>query len=215
MKQTRVFVLLLILVVAGCAKEAKAALVDSNSVVKDGIEYYIQTDKSVYNLDLGEEAQILYRVTNLTENPVDLGTVFDAQSWWYDFLITDDSGTEVWWYPRTFPLRIPTPFNLDPYESKQAEKTWGLINDNGTWLTGDDFPVGTGIYSIHGEIFLYSGERVPVSVNVEVVPEPGTLSLLGAGLIGITLIRKRKGFKDEERESGFNCYNSVKCDSHI
>ncbi len=42
---------------------AKANLIDSNSIVQDDIEYYMQTNKSVY--DLGEDVELLYRVTNL------------------------------------------------------------------------------------------------------------------------------------------------------
>ncbi len=44
------------------AGSAKATLINSNTVVEDEIEYYVQTDKSVY--DLGEDVEILYRITN-------------------------------------------------------------------------------------------------------------------------------------------------------
>jgi len=50
------------LALAGCAK---ANLVDSNSIVQDGIKYYLQTDKAVYSL--GENVEILYRITNLRD----------------------------------------------------------------------------------------------------------------------------------------------------
>ncbi len=55
-------------VVAGAgAREARAVPmpVGSNFVVQDGIEYYMQTDKSVY--DLGEDVEMSYRVTNQRE----------------------------------------------------------------------------------------------------------------------------------------------------
>lgn len=77
------------LALAGCAR---ATLVNSNSVVEDGVEYYIQTDKSVY--DLGENVQILYRVTNVSENPVDIGMV-GAGDCWCDFFVTDEDNTDI------------------------------------------------------------------------------------------------------------------------
>jgi hypothetical protein len=49
--------------------------VDSNSIIKDGVEYYIKTDKTIY--DLSENVNILYRVTNLTDETVSLGWVID------------------------------------------------------------------------------------------------------------------------------------------
>jgi hypothetical protein len=45
------------------------ATVNSNSIIQDDIEYYIQTDKSVYNL--GEDVEMLYRVTNLRSEDVE------------------------------------------------------------------------------------------------------------------------------------------------
>jgi hypothetical protein len=56
---------ILVVLVLGTAQVAKANLVNSNSIIQDGIEYYIQTDKFVY--DLGENVEILYRVTNLRD----------------------------------------------------------------------------------------------------------------------------------------------------
>jgi hypothetical protein len=46
-----------------------SATVNSNSIIQDDIEYYIQTDKSVYNL--GEDVEMLYRVTNLRSEDVE------------------------------------------------------------------------------------------------------------------------------------------------
>ncbi len=42
--------------------QAPANSVNSNSIVKGDIEYYLQTDKAVY--EAGETVQKLYRVTN-------------------------------------------------------------------------------------------------------------------------------------------------------
>ena len=183
---------MVILAIAGCAK---ANLVDSNSVVENGIEYYIQTDKAVY--DLGESVEILYRVTNLTDNPVSIGEVllFGPD---YNVIITDDGENEVWCYLLT--LHPPGPpgttmFHLEPYESKEYQTTWDLTNDNGTSDRTDDFPVDPGMYNITGELFLtfpYWDKKVPVTLDIEIIPEPCSLTLLGAGLLSVILYRKER-----------------------
>jgi len=173
---------------------AKAALVDSNSIIRDGIEYYIQTDKAVY--DLGENVEILYRVTNFTDNPVSIGekSLFSPD---YDVIITDDGDTKVWQYVLALPPPPGPPettmFHLEPYESKEYQTIWDLTNDNGTSDRIDDFPVDPGMYNITGELNLFFWEKIiPVSVSVEIIPEPTTIILLGAGFLGIILAKKRK-----------------------
>jgi hypothetical protein len=173
----------------------KATLVDSNSIIRDGIEYYIQTDKAVYNL--GENVEILYRVTNLTDNPVSIGekSLFSPD---YDVIITDDGDAKVWQYILTLPPP-PTPpettmFHLEPYETKEYQTIWDLINDNGTSDRTDDFSVDPGMYKITGELYLYFWEEiVPVSVSVEIIPEPATIALFGLGLAYL-LVRKKERF---------------------
>jgi len=94
---------------------AKATIIDSNSIIKDGIEYYIQTDKAVY--DLGENVEILYRVTNLTDNPVSIGEVLLFGPC-YNVIVTDNSNNEVWCYLLTLPPPGPPGtkmFHLEPY----------------------------------------------------------------------------------------------------
>lgn len=174
-----------ILALAGCAK---ANLVNSNSIIEDGIEYYIQTDKAVY--DLGEIVEILYRVTNVTENPISLG----VGHWWpdcYGSIIKDNTDNEVWFYPRVFPTVPPTSFGLGAYGLRECERIWNMVNDNGTWLEFDDFPVPPGLYTVTGKLWLYDPyEKVPVSVSIEIIPEPSMLLLLGFG--GLALLRRRR-----------------------
>ena len=178
-----------ILALAGCAK---ANLVNSNSIIEDGIEYYIQTDNAVY--DLGESVEILYRVTNLTDNPVSIGekSLFSPD---YDVIITDDGDTKVWQYVLTLPPPPCPPettmFHLEPYESKEYQTIWDLTNDNGTSNRTDDFPVAPDMYNITGELNLFFWEKIiPVSVSLEIIPEPGMLLLLGFG--GLALLRRRR-----------------------
>jgi hypothetical protein len=162
---------------------------NSNSVVEGGIEYYIQTDKAVY--DLGENVDILYRVTNLTENPITLG---EGHRWpdCYGFIVKDNADNNVWLLPRDIPILPTMNFGLSAYGSREYERLWNMMNDNGTSLEIDDFPVSTGLYTVTGELWLYEPyEKVPVSVSIEIIPEPCSLVLLGTCFVGIILARKK------------------------
>lgn len=46
-----------------------------------------------------------------------------------------------------------------------------------------DFPVNPGIYDVIGELDLLSGERVPVSVSIEIIPEPASILLFAFGAL--------------------------------
>ena len=146
--------------------------INSDSVVKEGIEYYICTDKSVYHL--GENVQILCRVTNLREVSVDVGDVPNCAHGWSDLTITDDRATDIWQYLRSIPPCGWTMLHLEPYDSKEHQFTWDMISDNGTFgVHNDDYLVGTGSYKITGQLRLsnaYKHKRVPVSVSIEIRP---------------------------------------------
>ncbi len=169
---------------------AKATLVNSNSIVQDGIEYYIQTDKAVY--DLGESVEILYRVTNVTENPISLGV---GPQWpeCYTSIVKDDADSEVWRLPWNYTIVPHMSFGLGAYSSVEKERLWNMMNENGTDLEFDDFPVPPGLYTVTGKLWLDSSyETVPVSISIEIIPEPATVLLLGLGV----LLLKRRAFND-------------------
>ncbi len=168
---------------------ATATPVNSNSINNNGIEYYIQTDKSIY--DLGENVQILYRVSNLTGVNVTLGWVVDDPLAYYDFRVTQGNN-QIWRYFHQVYVLGNRPYDLGAYESKEFQTTWNMMNDNGTvWPLDDDFLISTGMYDVIGELSLLpGGERVPVSVSIEVIPEPSSLLLFGTGLFGL-LVRNR------------------------
>jgi len=140
--------------------------VNSNSVLKDGIEYYIQTDKFVYQL--GENVEILYRVTNASENPVDIESVLNCDYGWVRLVTTDDSNNIVW-----INLRHPPPcgwktIHLGPLEDEEYREVWNMMNDNGTDRRDDDFPIATGRYNVIGG--LGACEEVPVKVSIGIRP---------------------------------------------
>ena len=172
------------------ATEGWASLVpvNSNSIVQNEIEYYMQTDKTVY--DLGQDVEMLYRVTNLTDEAVIIGTVVADYRAYYDFRVMQGDN-RIWEYPYLSIVLAFGGYQLNPLESKEFQTTWNMTNDNGApGPIDDDFPIGPGLYNIIGELdLLHGGERVPVSVAIEVIPEPASILLLGLG--GLFLLRQR------------------------
>jgi hypothetical protein len=163
--------------------------IDSNSIINNGVQYYIQTDKSIYNL--GENVDILYRVSNLTNENVTLGTVSGDPLAHYDFRVTQGD-SQIWRYPYISPTMVIESFILQPTETREFQTSWNLMNDNGTrGFTDDDFFVDPGIYNVTGVVYLFpSANRVPVSLSIDVIPEPATFFLLVLG--GLFLKRTRK-----------------------
>ena len=170
------------LVLVGCAK---ATLVDSNSIVRDGIEYYIQTDKSVY--DLGEDVEILYRITNLTDEE---WRVTGAAS--LRFIFVAPKGAE--WFESIWYWVEPSPpgtagFTLQPNGSVEVSVVWPQIDTQGTpHELGDDTQVTPGIYRITGRL---KPTNTNVAVDITIVPEPGSLILFVVGLPLANYIKRR------------------------
>jgi len=184
--RTEIIIIGFVVLVLGIAPLAMGEPYDSNSIVKDDIEYYIQTDKAIYNL--GENVEMLYRVTNLTAENVILGDVIDDPSAYYDFRVTQGDNW-IWRYPFFSGVMETIYFRLGPYETKEFQTFWNMMNYNGTPLQEyDDFPVSPGFYNIVGEVALWpKSDRIPVNVSIDIIPEPSTLLLFGTGLIVVRL----------------------------
>ncbi|MHC5061885.1 MAG: BsuPI-related putative proteinase inhibitor [Planctomycetota bacterium] len=173
----RLPLLIWIFLISG-AVTANAEIV-SNSLIVDDIEYYMQADDSIY--DLGEDVEMLYRVTNFSDEEVSF--TFGGDPEW-NFWVEKDGETtwtavEGWW-------SIIVNFTLLPDESKEYPWVWDMMDSGGAL-------VEPGVYDIIGGFDagaeeLYEFSKVPVSITV--VPEPSSLVLFMAGLS--VLFRKRK-----------------------
>ena len=142
---------------------------NSNSIVQDGIDYYIQTDKFVYNLT--EQVEMLFRVTNLGAEDVRFHFSDQVQ---YHFEVRDNEDV-IWFTPKVgFPGG--SWFVLSPNGYKEYTETWDMMNDNGTITPDDDFPVDPGSYQVTGSlhpVFLLQEDTdnyVPVYVQIEIIP---------------------------------------------
>jgi hypothetical protein len=160
---------------------AKATLVNSNSIVVDNIEYYIQTDKSVYGL--GEGVELLYTITNLRD---EVFLVVDFFPIW-DILVTTnevENFREVWslhWYGGG--PTGPVLFRLEADETWEFTYIWNQIDHRGTPEIGDDTQVSPGVYIVSGVFQGIEGISnvidTSVAVDITIIPEPGSLVLFG------------------------------------
>lgn len=159
------------------------AVPDSNSIIEDGIEYYMQTDKSIY--DLGESVEMLYRVTNLGDEDVTFeftgGPVDDR----CDYIVEKDGG-RIWdnlGRPSTTDL---TEFILSPLESRVFTHLWDMTDSGGNQITPGTYEI-TG--SLDHVLLVQKDRYIPVTVSIEIIPEPATLLLFGMG--SLILLRKK------------------------
>jgi len=183
---------MMVVSILGMPAVGKATLTDSNSIVKNHIEYYMQTDKAIYNL--GGNVQMLYRVTNLSDQDVSFEFTSTGQ---YHFEVTNN-GNLIWFEPKADEPML-TGFVLEPNGYKEYTETWNMVNENGTpWQKDDDFPANPGTYDVTGSLNPwtlragYEDKYVPVSVPIEIIPEPSSLLLMGTGLAGLLAYNRKK-----------------------
>jgi hypothetical protein len=148
---------------------------DPNCIITDGIEYYIHTDKHVY--ELGEYTEILYRITNLTD---EVWVVSRGAGRARDVLVEAKEGENfrvVWRFNWEYPIP-PGPGEgvaLKPGESAERKVLWPQFDMKGPDL-GDYTQTPPGIYRITGTVDGYRIIPEPrveihirVSVNITVV----------------------------------------------
>jgi len=177
------------LLLAGCAK---ANFVDSNSVFQDGIEYYIKTDKALYNLD--EDVEIVYRITNLTDQEWGVSGIGSLR-----FILVAPKGAE--WFDTIWEWFEPAPpgttgFTLQPNGSVEVSAVWPQIETQGTPEPGDDTQVPPGIYSITARL---RPTNTNVAIDVTIVPEPSSLVLFVGGLLIVKYFNEKRGRLKNER----------------
>ena len=149
------------------------------SKVVDEIEYYLELDKSVY--EQGENVEMLYRVTNLKEQDV---TFLFSSTLQRNFWV-DKNGTNIW-RASHLGYTIPTEFTLASGENKKFTYTWDMkINQNELLDIGNYMALG-GLYDFPGEY-----DFTKVGVDIEIVPEPLSVTIVLFGFIGIMIKRKR------------------------
>lgn len=181
--KTTISAIALVVLVLGTAQQAMATL-NSNSTVEDGIEYYVQTDKSVYNL--GENVEMLYRVTNLRDEDVTFG--FPHSPVWNFWVKRDEE--YIWraingWYAK------PTEFTLSPGESKEfpafsSPYVWDMRDNENNLVTVGGCSVIGGFHA-GSEGYEYSKVAVPI----QIIPEPATLLLLTIGAVWIRVVKRK------------------------
>ncbi|MBN1391769.1 MAG: PEP-CTERM sorting domain-containing protein [Sedimentisphaerales bacterium] len=144
------------------------AVPNSNSIIEDGIEYYIQTDKSVY--DLGENVEMHFKVINLTDEVLYIQCYRSGPF----NLLVEKNDESVWAAAHWFAWDLPV-VELAPGESKGPSYIWDMVDDN-------DNLIAPGIYDVIGVIY---NAYTEVAVPITIVPEPATILLLslGAGLM--------------------------------
>jgi len=150
------------LAITGWVRQARATCADSNFVIKDGIEYYMQTDKAVYSL--GEKVKMMYRVTNLSNQDVTFWFANQQQSY---FKVSDGT-TRIWYWPHQVSPATSV-FTLGPGEYKGYFVEWTMVNE----ITGNLVTPGT--YDVTGVLFRVEDPAkryVPVSVQIEIMAEP-------------------------------------------
>ena len=149
--------------ISGCKKNPVESEPDStlnsNSIIKDNIKYYMQTDKSVYN-GKDEIVEMLYMVTNLGDENVSFYFSTEIQR---QFTV-EKNGTLVWNTDTDKP-GMPTSFTLQTNEFKEFNEIWNL-----KWSYAPRTRVEPGNYQVIGKLIFQRNRSVPVSVPIEVIP---------------------------------------------
>lgn len=88
-------------------------------------------------------------------------------------------------------LSEDTFFSLELGESREYHQLWNLTDNQGSTVSQGSYEI-TG--SLHPLLLLPDNKEqyVPLSVQIEIIPESSTIALLGTGLLGLSTYTKRK-----------------------
>ena len=165
--------------------QARATVVNWNSIEVNDVEYYVQTDKLTYGLS--EEVEMLYRITNLGQESITF-TLPHSPVWNF----WAETGGQCIWTGMYSKLPVVTSLTLEPSGSVEFPEynppfMWDLRDDTGVLVQlGEYFIIG-GIDHPQG---YYDYTKVPV--QIEVVPEPASVFFLSIGLPFLRFFLKRK-----------------------
>jgi hypothetical protein len=165
--------------------QAPATFVNWNSIEVNDVEYYVQTDKAVYNL--GEDVDFLYRVTNLRDEEWRIEWGFPI----FDVIAEEKDGenfNEIWnWsWDKIHPMG-PMVVTIGPQESIELNEVWPQIDLNGSLEIEDHTHVPPGLYRISG---VCHPTDISIPVEISIIPEPSSLVIFLTGL-SILITRKR------------------------
>ncbi len=181
-KNERKAILLYVFFVLAITCQNCALAVNWNSIEVNDVEYYVQTDKSVY--ELGENVEMLYRITNLGEESV---TYNFGRSPEWNFWV-DKDGDNTWkavngWWTVSSEFTLATGEYIE-FPNLSEPLIWDLRDNNG-------IPVQLGDYLVTGGLDWGYYDFTKVSVPIEVIPEPTTILLMAIGTLGIRLNKQK------------------------
>jgi hypothetical protein len=138
-------------------------------------------------IDLGEDVQILYRITNLRDEQWRVGGPRSRG----DVIVESKEGLrEVWSWRSTRggPGDAgPRILQLEANEAREIPAIWGQVDYNGTFEFEDDFLIGPGQYRVLGIVAGTENFSHPiystVGVDITIIPEPGSLWLFSLALL--------------------------------
>ena len=139
---------------------------NANSIVQDNIEYYIQTNKAVY--DMRENVQMLYRVTNVNEENVQFIFIYGPLDNTCDWMVDEDE-LRIWDNLDRPGTGMMTYLGLGPSQSYEYTNTWDMTDKNGDNISSGNYTV-TGVLGYPPSYERY----VPVSVSIDIIQEPKT-----------------------------------------
>lgn len=160
--------------------------VNWNSIEVNDVEYYVQTDKSTYQV--GENVEMLYRITNLGTS--DITFTLPASPVW-NFTVEKEGVGEIYravngWYTIVVNLTLASGEYFE-YPKINPPFVWDMRDNNGNMIDIGHYNVCGGLYAFPNYL-----DFTKVSVPIEVVPEPATIAFLILGIPAIRGFLKRK-----------------------